>query len=352
MPAADSKLLRAAIKDGNYAPAYYFHGEDDYLKDEELKRVLDAAVDPATRDFNFEQLRGGDLDAETLGSLVSTPPMMADRRVVVVRDVPSLKKDARAMLDSYLKNPAPDVLLILVAPAGTKEDKGLVGKTTAIEFAPLSGSRIPKWIAYYVEHDLHTSISDSAVRLLQEAVGTELAQLRVELDKLISFTSGGPIDERAIAAVVGVRPGETMGDFLDAVARRDAKTALAMLGPVLQQPKSNGVTMIMALASQTLCIGWAQAARERGANTGKINGDLFNVLKTSGSVYTGRSWGEFVATCARESERWSAGAVDDALEALFTADAALKETRLSSEEQVLGTLVLAMCGTSAGRRAA
>jgi DNA polymerase-3 subunit delta len=121
---------------------------------------------------------------------------------------------------------------------------------------------------------------------------------------------------------------------------------------VLQQPKSNGVTMVMALTSQTLCIGWAQAARERGANTGKINGDLFNVLKTSGSVYTGRSWGEFVATCARESERWSARAVDDALEALFTADAALKETRLSSEEQLLGTLVFAMCGAPAGRRAA
>lgn len=352
MPAADSKVLRSAMKDGSYAPAYYFHGEDDYLKDEEVKRLLDAAVDPATRDFNLETLRGGDLDAETLGSLVGTPPMMADRRVVVIRDVSSLKKDARAMLDTYLKNPAPDVLLLLVAPAGAKEDKGLVTKTTAIEFAPLSGSRIPKWIVYYVEHDLKTTITDGAVRLLQEAVGTELAQLRIELDKLISFTNGGAIDEAAISAVVGVRPGETMGDFLDAVARRDAKTALAMLGPVLQQPKANGVTMIMALTSQTLCIGWAQAARERGANTGKISGDLFNVLKTSGSVYTGRSWGEFVATCARESERWSARAVDVALEALFTADAALKETRLSSEEQVVGSLVLAMCGTATARRAA
>jgi len=352
MPAADTKALRAAVKDGSYSPAYYFHGDDDYLKDEELKRLLDAAVDPATRDFNLEQLRGGDLDAETIGSILSTPPMMADRRVVVIRDIGALKKDARTMLDSYLKNPAPDVLLVLFAPAGTKEDKGLVGKTTAVEFAPLTGNRIPKWIAYYVEHDLHTTITDGAIRLLQEAVGTELAQLRIELDKLINFTNGGPIDETAISEVVGVRPGETMGDFLDAVARRDAKTAIAMLAPVLQQPKSNAVTMIMALTSQTLCIGWAQAARERGAHPAKINGDLFNVLKTSGSVFTGRSWGEFVATCARESERWSARAVDDALEALFTADAAIKETRLSTDEQIVANAVLAMCGTSTSRRAA
>lgn len=351
-PAADAKVLRAAVKEGKFAPAYYFFGEDDYLKDEELKRLLDAAVDPATRDFNFETLRGGDVDAESLGSILTTPPMMADRRVVVVRDVGALKKDARAMLDKYLKNAADDVLLLLVAPSGAKEDKGLVGKTTAVEFAPLTGNRIPKWIVYYVEHDLKASITDGAVTLLQEAAGTDLAQLKVELDKLISFTAGGAINEAAVSAVVGVRPGETMGDFLDAVARRDAKVALAMLPPVLQQPKSSGVTMVMALTAQTLCMGWAQSARERGMHPAKISGELFNVLKTSGSVFTGRSWGEFVQTCARESERWSARAIDDALQALFAADAALKETRLSSEEQLLANLVLTLCGAPSRRRAA
>lgn len=352
MPAADTKALRAAVKEGVYAPAYYFHGEDDYLKDEELKRLIDAAVDPATRDFNFENLRGAELDAEGLGSMLSTPPMMAERRVVVIRDVSAMKKDARAMLDKYLKNPASDTLLLLVAPSGAKEDKGLAGKASSIEFAPLSGARIPKWITYYVEHDLKSTITDGAVTLLQEAAGTDLAQLRVELDKLISYTGGGTINEAAVSAVVGVQPGETMGNFLDAVARRDAKSALAMLPVVMQQPKSSGVTMVMALTAQTLCMGWAQSARERGAGPAKINGDLFNVLKTSGSVFTGRSWGEFVATCARESERWSARAIDDALDALLAADAALKETRLSSEEQLLGSLVLSLCGAPSRSRAA
>jgi DNA polymerase-3 subunit delta len=233
-----------------------------------------------------------------------------------------------------------------------KADTKLVSATTAVEFAPLKGNRIPKWIVYYVEHDLKSSITEGAVTLLQEAAGTDLAQLRTELDKVINYTGGAPINEAAISAVVGVRPGETMGDFLDAVARRDAKSALAMLSHVLQQPKANGVTTIMALTSQTICMGWAQAARERGAGQAKITADLFNVLKTSGSVFTGRSWGEFVATCARESERWSAHAIDDALAALLEADAALKESRLSTEEQLLANLVLSLCGAPSRRRAA
>jgi DNA polymerase III, delta subunit len=350
-PAADTKALRTAIKEKTFAPVYYLYGDDDYVKDEDMRRLVDAAVDPATRDFNFETFRGADLDAETLGSIVSTPPMMAERRVVIIRDVGSLKKAAREMLDKYLKAPAPDLLLLLVSPAGAKSDKALATRTTAIEFRPLSGARIPKWIAYYVEHDLHSTITDGAITLLQEAAGIELAQLKVELDKLASFTAGGPIDEAAVSEVVGVRAGQTMGDLLDAVARRDARAALAMLPAVLQQPKSGGVPIVLALTVQMLGIGWAQAARERGASPGRLNGDLFNLLKETGA-YPWRAWGEFATTCARAADLWSAQAVDAALEALLEADVTLKTTRLSSDEQLISNLVLALCGVTSRRRAA
>jgi DNA polymerase-3 subunit delta len=351
-PVVDSKALRTAIKDLAFAPAYYFHGEDDYLKTEELRRLIDAAVDPATRDFNFETLRGADVDAETLGSILGTPPMMADRRMVVIRDVNALKKDARAVLDSYLQRPAPDLVLVLLAPSGVKPDKGLLGSASALEFEPLSGARIPKWITYYVEHDLGSTITEGAVTLLQEAVGTDLAQLKIELDKTSSFTGGAPINEAAVSAVVGVRPGETMGDFLDAIARRDAARAVAMIPTVLELPKANVVTTIMALTSQTLVIGWAQAARARGTPSSRLNNELYTLLKESGSVFTGRSWSEFVSCCARASDTWSADAIDEALQALLDADSAIKETRLSSDEQILGTLVLRLCGYVSRQRAA
>jgi DNA polymerase III subunit delta len=351
-PVVDAKVLRSAIKEREFAPAYYFYGDDDYLKSEDLRRLVDAAVDPATRDFNLESLRGADVDATTLGSIAATPPMMAERRALVIRDVNALKKDARTVLDDYLERPAPDILLVLVAAAGVKPDKALTSRASAIEFAPLSGARIPRWIAYYVEHDLGTTITSGATTLLQEAVGTELAQLRVELDKLAAFTGGGVIDEAAVSAVVGVRPGETLGDFLDAVARRNAVDALAMLDTVMQQPKSSAVTTVMALTAQMLAIAWAQAARERGVHPGKLTPDLFSLLKESGSVFTGRSWGEFVSTCVRESERWSPAAIDDALGALLEADKTLKDSRVSSDEQVLASLTLQLCGTRSGRRAA
>jgi len=347
-----SKILRAAIKSGSFAPVYYLHGDDEYVKHEQLRRVVDAAVDSATRDFNLESLRGPDVEAEGLASLLRTPPMMAERRAVVIRDVQALRRETRRALDDYLTRPLPDVLLLLVAPTGAKPDKALVANSVAIEFKPLAGERVPRWITYYVEHDLHSSITEGAVRLLQEAVGTELAQLKVELDKLGSYVSDGPITESAVLAVVGVQAGRTMGDLLDAIARRDAEAALSMLGAVMQQPKVSATTVIMALTAQTLATGWALAARERGAHPARLKGELFAVLKESGSVFTGRGWNEFVDTCVRASDLWTTDAIDHALDALLRAESSVKESRLSSDEQVLATLILSVCGAASRRRAA
>src|SRR6266550_7225973 len=107
------KTLRDAIKRRSFDGAYYITGEDDYQKEDAVRQLIEAAVDPGSRDFNLDVRRAADVDAETLSVLLSTPPMLAERRVLVVRQAGSLKKEARKVLDEYLKNPAPDLLLVL-----------------------------------------------------------------------------------------------------------------------------------------------------------------------------------------------------------------------------------------------
>src|SRR6476619_849536 len=108
MASAGEKALHAALKKRAFDPVYYFHGDDDFLKEARTKALVAAAVDPPKRDFNLELRRAPELDAESLDALLSTPPMLAERRVVVLRDVDKMKKDARRLLDAYLKRPAPD----------------------------------------------------------------------------------------------------------------------------------------------------------------------------------------------------------------------------------------------------
>ena len=352
---AGQNALRTALQTRVFDPVYYFHGPEDYLKEEALKLLSDAAVDPATRDFNLETLRAADVSGETLGSLLGTPPMMAERRVVIVRDVGALKKEARRALEQYLESPVRDVMLVLVASAGSKDDRFLIDHSTAVEFDALSGARIPKWITYYATHDLGCEITPEAVTLLQNAVGTELGQLRIELDKLASFVVGDDrrvIDEDAVAAIVGVRRGETLGDLLDAVANRKASVALELLAHVLQQPKTSAVTLVMALTTQTLAIAWGRVVRDAGGPSRRMENEFYNLLKESGSSYTGRSWGDAVRAWSRALDAWTAADLDAALVALLATDVALKESRVSSDEQLLQSLILTLCTTGQSRRAA
>lgn len=350
---AAQKALSKAIKERVFDPVYYLHGEDDFRKEEAARQLIEAAVDPTTRDFNLDVRRAAELDGEQLASLLATPPMMAERRVVVLREIDAMKKDARASLDRYLEHPAPDLVLVLVAAGGEKAkvDKALAGRTTAVEFEPLDERQIPQWIERHVVAELGTTIAPEAAALLQEAIGSDLHLLRAELDKLASYTSGAPIDEHAVADVVGVHRGQTLGALLDAVLARDAAHALAILPQVLQQPKTSGVSIVMAITTNVLALAWARAQLDRGLAQSRLFGELMGLLKSAPWVLVGRAWGEAVKSWCDNVGKWSAPALDRALDALLTADMALKESRVSSEEDLLATLVLSMCAP-AERRAA
>ncbi len=346
------KALKVALESGRFDAVYLFHGADDYLKEERVRAVVARATDPSTRDFNLEQLRGAECDVAALSSALEALPMLAERRVVVLRDPSALKKPARERLERHLASPSTDLLLLLVLPAGVKADAAMLGATTAVEFKPLVDEDLLKWIHHRATTACGTTILPDAAALLAVYGGNDLALLAGELQKLAAYTNGAPIDTAAIDAVTGVRPGHTLGDLLDRAAARDTTGAIALVQEVLAQPKQSAVTVVMALAAQMLAIGWGVAARARGLPAGRLEGEYFSLLKEAGSVYTGRSWGEAVKAWARAVPRWTSADIDAALPHLLAADAALKDTKVSSEAQIVTSLLLAITPATARRRAA
>jgi DNA polymerase-3 subunit delta len=344
MSVSSLKTLRDAIKRRSFDGAYHISGDDDYQKDDAVRQLTEAALDPGSRDFNLDVRRGVDLDPETLSVLLSTPPMMAERRVIVLRDAGALKKESRKVLDQYLKHPAPDLLLILTSAAGSKSDSAFSASTTELQFEPLTGDRIPKWIAHHATTELKVGISGAAIELLQAAVGSDLHQLAGELDKLASYVegTGEEIGEDAVAAVVGVTRGETQADLLDAVADRNVSRALELVPHVLAQPKTTGVSIVMALTTQMLAISWGRAKLDEGLSRARLSQEYFDLLRETGA-YTGRPWGSAAGSWTRAADRWTRDALDRALDALLDADIALKESRVSSDEQLLASVILSLC---------
>ena len=131
---------------------FYLHGEDHFGKDAAVRALVSAHLDEATRDFNLDRLSGTDVDPETMASILATPPMMAEWRVVVIREVEGLaaSKHAREALLDVVKAPPPGLALVLncTVPSGSKAKfyRELAKFAQAVEFRAFAEADVPGWI--------------------------------------------------------------------------------------------------------------------------------------------------------------------------------------------------------------
>lgn len=352
MAAVSFKPLKTALETGGFDPVYVFHGADDHLKEEWVRQVTARATDPSTRDFNLDVLRGAEVEVAALSASLEALPMLAERRLVILRDPGALKKPQRTRLESYLAKPAAETILLLVVPSGAKLDPWLAKAGSGFEFELLDGEDLLRWIAKEATTNVGVVITDGAARRLAAYAGSDLPMIAGELRKLAAYVNGATISEAAVEAITGVRPGVTLADLLDRVALRDTTGAIALVREVLSQPKQSGVTTVMALTAQMLAIGWGIAARGRGLAQGRLESEFFGLLKEGGSVYTGRPWGDAVKCWAKAVPKWTVDEVARALSHLHAADAALKDTKVSSEAQIVTSLLLAITPVAGRRRAA
>src|SRR5258708_9490150 len=181
------------LKQGPPDPVYYFHGDEDVLKDEAVAALLDATVDAGLRDFNVDQRAAGELDAEGLHSLVNTPPMLAERRLVVLRGVEQLRKKSRVpdALLAYLENPSPDTVPALVQGGAEQPEADLIRPSTAVDAGRLPPQRVKNWIAHRAGR-IKLTLEPDAVDLLLAAAGGDLTRLGQGLDKLRAVPGGRP----------------------------------------------------------------------------------------------------------------------------------------------------------------
>src|SRR5688500_17530417 len=113
MALTSPEKLMKALASSKRGGIFFLFGEEEFLKEEAAVAIATAHLDPATRDFNYDQLRGGDVEAETLASIANTPPMMAEWRVVIVRDAQALATNTRVRtaVESLLDRPVPGLAL-------------------------------------------------------------------------------------------------------------------------------------------------------------------------------------------------------------------------------------------------
>lgn len=345
MPKIPFDTFSRQLKSGEVPPAIYLYGEEDVLKDEVVRAIVDRVVDPATRDFNYDQRSAAQLDPESVETLCNTLPMMADRRLVVIREIEAWQKRARAKaaILRYLERPARETVLILVQGAARKDerdepDPDLVRLALAIAVERYSQRLAEKWVTKRAE-ERGLRLASPAVEHLVKATEGDLALARSELDKLAGLGGEAEITLDQLSASLGVRHGETVSDWADAVIADQSGSAAAMLPALLAQPGVTGVNLLVQLGTQLVGLGLARAQYDRGLRSGALERAIREtLLRVRPPVRL--DYRASAERWSRLAEEWPAERVDAALRAALQADRRLKSTSLANERGVLVDLIM------------
>jgi len=196
--------LEAHLK-STLAPVYLLAGDEPLQREEAADAIRAAArgrghadreVFFAERGFDWNQL-------STAGANLS---LFASRRLLEVR-LPTGKPgdDGAEALSAYAKNPAPDVVLLVIS---AKLDRGGGRWAEALERAgvllsiwPVEAKNLPAWIGRRMQ-SLGLSPTPEAVTLITERVEGNLLAAAQEVEKLLLLHGPGPVDATAAREAV------------------------------------------------------------------------------------------------------------------------------------------------------
>jgi len=299
---------------------FYLHGEDEFRKEELVRELIERHLDPGTRDFNLDPLRGTDVDAETLASVLGTPPMMAEWRVVVVREVEALAGSPRARdaLLSVARTPPPGLALILscTVPQGSKAKfyGDLAKAATSLELRAMPAAEVPGWLIARARERHGVELDVDAARALGSAIGAHLGILEQELDKLASLVgAGGRVGLEEVRAAGTSLPAQDRWAWIDLVSERRWEEALRGLEILFAQGES-AVALAIALTTQLLRIGVVASGGPRALEA-ELSGNASWILRK----------------VVPQARHWTPEEVQVALEGLLRMDRLLKASPLPPE---------------------
>lgn len=246
----------ADIKKGKIAPVYFLQGEETFYIDQIADYIEDHILTDTEKGFNQTVVYGRDVNVSTILNHARRFPMMAERQVVIVKEaqnISDLNKEAGAkMLLSYLENPSPSTILVFCHKNKTLDKRKALGKsidklTVNVVSKKIYDDKLPAWIEGLIASK-GLKISHKAVRMLADAIGTNLERIANEVDKItINLQKGAEIDEEIVQKYVGISKDYNVFELQKALAMKDVIKTAKIVNYIEANSKKNPLIPIIAI---------------------------------------------------------------------------------------------------------
>ena len=248
------KELLSAIHARQFAPLYLLGGEEPHHLDQLSDAMESSVLEEHERDFNQTVLYGRDSDLDQILAAARQFPMMAERRLVLVKEAQELRewrsKEKLEKLAAYADNPVASTVLVLVH-RNKMPDKRLAAvkriQKAGVVFQSdrIRDYKLPDWIEGYVTASKRR-ISPRTAQILAEYLGNDLKKIAGEMDKLfIALPEGGEVSDALIEQHIGISKEYNIFELTNALAEKDVARVTRIVQYMRANEKNHPVPRVL-----------------------------------------------------------------------------------------------------------
>ncbi|MCB0836086.1 MAG: DNA polymerase III subunit delta [Bacteroidetes bacterium] len=236
------------IKSQKFSPVYYLYGEEEYFIDKISEALnADGAVLTASETaFNREVFYGPETQASKVINACRSFPVMAARRLVVLKEAQRMNKTEVEKLASYLQQPVPSTVLVLVFKgknaglnkAGTKaaEKAGVV-----FHAKKMYDQDVQQWVNQHLT-DSGFEFDNGIPGVLVANLGTNINLIENELEKMFIFlraTKQTKLNLEFVYQMINVDKEFNVFELINALGKRDQFRSHMIIDRLSQNSKIN-----------------------------------------------------------------------------------------------------------------
>ncbi|ALO48967.1 DNA polymerase III subunit delta [Hoylesella enoeca] len=239
------------LKAHHFAQIYILMGDEAYYIDKIADFIAENVLQPEERDFNQSIVFGADTTAVQVVDLAKGYPMMAEHRVVIVKEAQAMR--GFEAIEKYLDAPVKSTVLVLCYKNGTIDRrKKLIPKAETVgvvfESKKKRDYELPGFITGYLKIQGATIDNKSAV-MIADHIGADLSRLTSELDKvMISLPQKDKrVTPEIVEQQIGVSKDFNAFEFRDAIVNRNIFKANQIMKYLDKNPKSGSLFSFLPL---------------------------------------------------------------------------------------------------------
>ena len=317
--------LTQDIKNHSFKPVYLLYGDEAFLKNSYKNQMRTAISGDDTMNYNYFEGKG--LDLNELISLADTMPFFSEKRLIMVEDS-GFFKGASDELVAYLPQ-MPDTTCMIFVESEVDKRSRMFKKVKEIgyaaEMARQDFAQLSRWAGGILARE-GKKITGRTMELFLNMTGDDMENIRMELEKLVSFTLGREIiTDEDVEAVCTVRVTNKIFDMVTAIVNRQTKKAMDLYEDLLtlKEPPMRILFLIARQFNQILQVKELMAkGMDKGSIASRIKVPPFvaGKMMPQAKTFTREQILSCVTQCVEAEEAVKTGRLNDrmAVELLIT----------------------------------